>query len=102
MSAPLSEKRFSPGSSWRKLTWVCLGGYATHFVTFFALAGILALLIATTSQQPAPGTHHPAAFNPQLLFGASGFFFGLAFLMKQHGLFFGIFGGVYLLWKYFA
>ena len=34
---------------------------------------------------------------PTLLFLA-GLFFGLAFLMKQHGLFFGLFGGTYLVW----
>ena len=32
------------------------------------------------------------------LLAASGLLFGLAFLMKQHGLFFGLFGALYLLW----
>src|SRR5262249_18861696 len=36
--------------------------------------------------------------NRLWLYFASGFCFGLAFLMKQPGIFFGIFGGLYLCW----
>src|SRR6266446_3560059 len=88
-----------------------LAGHATHFVVLFALAGILVLLRACASQpqtrspQPllprAPTSqlstfnpqppHQPSTLNPQLLF-TSGLLFGLAFLMKQHGIFFGLFG----------
>jgi hypothetical protein len=33
---------------------------------------------------------------------ASGLLFGIAFVMKQHGIFFGIFGLIYLLWNHFS
>jgi 4-amino-4-deoxy-L-arabinose transferase-like glycosyltransferase len=52
--------------------------HATHFITLFALAATVLLL-------RRPG----AAFWP-------GVFFGLAFLMKQHGIFFILFGALYL------
>jgi hypothetical protein len=51
--------------------------HATHFVTLFALAAT-ALLI-----------RRPSAFWPGILYG-------LAFLMKQHGVFFMLFGALYL------
>ena len=57
--------------------------HATHFVMFFALAGILVLLKAVETQQ-----------SSQLF--ASGFLLGLAFLMKQPGIVFAVFGGLYL------
>jgi hypothetical protein len=60
-----------------------LAAHATHFVALFALLAIFILFKAL-------GT------NRLLLFFASGFCFGLAFLMKQPGIFFGIFGGLYL------
>ncbi len=53
--------------------------HATHFVTLFALAATVLLI-----RRPA------AAFWPGLLYG-------LAFLMKQHGIFFAMFGALYLL-----
>jgi 4-amino-4-deoxy-L-arabinose transferase-like glycosyltransferase len=52
--------------------------HATHFVTLFALPATLALI-------RRPG----AAFWPGILYG-------LAFLMKQHGIFFMLFGALYL------
>jgi 4-amino-4-deoxy-L-arabinose transferase-like glycosyltransferase len=52
--------------------------HATHFVTLFALAATLLLI-------RRPG----AAFWPGILYG-------LAFLMKQHGIFFMFFGALYL------
>jgi hypothetical protein len=92
-----------------------LAAHATHFVVLFALAGLLLLLKSLESQVSSPKskvqspesgsthhasrfTHHPlSTLNPQLLVAAAGLCFGLAFLMKQHGLFFGVFGGIYLL-----
>jgi len=52
--------------------------HATHFVTLFALAATVLLI-------RRPG----AAFWPGILYG-------LAFLMKQHGVFFMLFGALYL------
>jgi 4-amino-4-deoxy-L-arabinose transferase-like glycosyltransferase len=52
--------------------------HATHFVTLFALAATVLLI-------RRPG----AAFWPGVLYG-------LAFLMKQHGIFFMLFGALYL------
>jgi len=58
--------------------------HATHFVVLFALAGILLLLRAIDGKR---------AWQ----FFASGLLLGLAFLMKQPGLAFAVFGGLYLL-----
>jgi len=58
--------------------------HASHFVVFFAVAGILVLLRAIETGRLW-----------QLF--ASGFLLGLAFLMKQPGIAFGVFGGLYLL-----
>jgi dolichyl-phosphate-mannose-protein mannosyltransferase len=60
--------------------------HATHFVVVSALAGILLLMRATESRRPW-----------QLF--SSGFLLGLAFLMKQPGLAFAVFCGLYLLRK---
>jgi hypothetical protein len=57
--------------------------HATHFIVLFALAGILVLLKAIETRR-----------SWQLF--ASGFLLGLAFLMKQPGLAFVVFGGLYL------
>jgi hypothetical protein len=57
---------------------------AEHFVVFAVLAGILLLHRATTLERP------------KLLFW-SGCLFGLGFLIKQHGLAFVAFAGLYLL-----
>lgn len=62
-----------------------MDGHATHFVVLFALAGILLLLRSIER-------------GKTILFFASGLSFGLAFLMKQPGIFFGFFGGCYWLW----
>lgn len=59
--------------------------HATHFVVFFALGGILLLLNAIDSRRAW-----------QLM--ASGLLFGIAFLMKQPGVFFILFGAAYLVW----
>lgn len=60
-----------------------LAGHATHFVLLPAVAGLLVLLRALDRDERST------------LF-LSGLLFGLAFLMKQQGIFFGIFGGLYL------
>jgi len=59
-------------------------GHATHFVVLMAVAGLLLLLEALEK-------------NRQWLFFGSGVFLGLAFVMKQPGLLFVIFGMLYLL-----
>lgn len=60
-----------------------LAAHATHFVTLFALLALLILFTALDS-------------NRLVRYFASGFCFGLAFLMKQPGILFGVFGGLYL------
>jgi Dolichyl-phosphate-mannose-protein mannosyltransferase len=61
-----------------------LAGHASHFVVLPALAGILMLLDALES-------------NKTWQFFGSGLVLGLAFVMKQPGVLFLLFGGVYLL-----
>jgi hypothetical protein len=63
-----------------------LAAHATHFVTFFGVAGTLMFLKAIENRRPA------------ILFW-SGLLFGFAFLMKQPGIFYGIFAGVFLFWN---
>jgi len=62
-----------------------LAGHATHYVALPAVGGILLLLRAVETR----------AMKFHLL---AGILFGLAFVMKQHGMFFGMFGGLYLIW----
>ncbi len=57
--------------------------HATHFVVLFAVAGTLILLRSSDRQRP-------------LLIFTSGCLFGVAFLMKQPGLLFVVFGSLYL------
>ncbi len=59
-------------------------GHATHFVVLAALAGLLVTLRATDSERLS-------------FFALGGFFLGLAFLMKQPGIFFVLFALVYLI-----
>jgi hypothetical protein len=59
-------------------------GHATHFVVLMAGSGLLLLLYGIDSKRDWP------------IFGA-GFLMGLAFLMKQPGILFAVFGGLYLL-----
>jgi hypothetical protein len=66
-----------------------LAGHATHYVVLPAVGGILVLL--TALEKRSLWRHF-----------AAGILFGLAFLMKQHGVFFGVFGGVYLIWVRWA
>jgi hypothetical protein len=68
-----------------------LAGHATHFVVLAALSGTWVLLRALERSPPS-------RFRPSILIGGSGLLFGLAFLMKQHGIFFGLFGAGYLVW----
>lgn len=62
--------------------------HATHFLVFMLLCGIILLLKAVEND------------NKRLIF-LSGLFFGLAFLMKQQGIFFIPFGIAYLFWAYY-
>jgi hypothetical protein len=74
-----------------------LAGHATHFVTFFALAGLWALLHIETAPAPRPRptfppshlpTFSPPTYAPSHLPTCSvlaGLCFGLAFLMKHMG-----------------
>ncbi len=63
-----------------------LFAHATHFVVLPALAGLLLLLGALDSGRLRA-------------FFLSGVLLGLGFVMKQHGIFFVLFGGIYLLWE---
>jgi hypothetical protein len=62
-------------------------GHATHFVVIAATAGLILLLRAIERDRT-------------VLFFCSGLLFGLAFLMKQPGVFFGVFGFAYILFVY--
>src|SRR5271166_4991838 len=61
-----------------------LAGHASHFVVLPALAGVVLLLDAIESDRI-------------WLFFCSGLLLGVAFVMKQPGIFFLLFGGTYLL-----
>jgi hypothetical protein len=63
-----------------------LYAHATHFVVLAALAGILLLLRAIDTERTG-------------LFFGSGVCFGLALLMKQPGILFAVFAGLYWLWQ---
>lgn len=60
-----------------------------HFVLFFVSGGLLLLLDGLKKQGP-------------LLLGLAGLALGLGFMMKQHAVFFILFGGVYLLARLMA
>ena len=90
--------------------WVLgLAGHATHFVALAALGGILVLLRVvepkgkTAKEEGRIQNAETASLASFFILHSSfyllfaGFLFGLAFLMKQHGLFFGVFGAIYLL-----
>ncbi|HVM48212.1 MAG TPA: glycosyltransferase family 39 protein [Candidatus Acidoferrum sp.] len=101
--------------------WVLgLAGHATHYVVVCALGGMLLLVRACertgsaargmeaapddaprgtrSTGRPRPLSGLSSVFSVQLLaLFFSGLLFGLAFLMKQHGLFFGLCGALYLL-----
>ena len=87
-----------------------LAAHATHFVMLAALGGTLVLLRAGEGEGrrknaecrslnsgigSLPSSPRPWTFDSRPFF--AGLLFGLAFLMKQHGLFFGLFGALYLL-----
>lgn len=59
--------------------------HATHFVVLCVLGGVLLLMRALES-------------GKTWLFFCSGLLLGIGFLMKQHGIFFVLFGLTYLLW----
>jgi 4-amino-4-deoxy-L-arabinose transferase-like glycosyltransferase len=62
-----------------------LAGHATHFVVFAAVPALILLLWAEVHEQA-------------WLYFCSGILFGLAFIMKQPGVFFGAFGFFYILY----
>jgi hypothetical protein len=78
-----------------------LAAHASHFVVFFALAGILALTRAASSEQcsvfSVQYSEPSRRFRRSTLF-VSGLLFGTAFVMDQHGAFFMVFGGAYLVY----
>ncbi|HEY4283487.1 MAG TPA: glycosyltransferase family 39 protein [Chthoniobacterales bacterium] len=63
-----------------------LAAHATHFMTLFAIAGTVVLLRDLDKPRAM------ALFSCGLLFG-------LAFLTKQNGIFFGLAAGTFLLWN---
>jgi len=63
-----------------------LAGHATHFVVLMAMAGLLFLMSARKSKNPAA-------------YFAAGMCMGLAFLMKQPGIVFIIFGAQEVVWR---
>jgi hypothetical protein len=69
-----------------RLGTMSLDGHATHFIMLMALAGTLLLLHAIKTQRTVA------------LFGG-GLFFGLAFVMKQHGILFAVFGFFFWAWS---
>jgi hypothetical protein len=90
----LAQRLFGPvaglvaGSSYALLSSsesvLGLAGHATHFVVLAALGGILLLLHAVESRTTR-------------LYFWSGFLLGLAFVLKQPGICFALFGGFYLI-----
>lgn len=78
-----------------------LAGHATHFVVLPALGGILLLIRALERRPVIPSLEStgeaPELLNWRVLLG-SGLMFGLAFVMKQHGVFFGLFGLLWVGW----
>jgi len=89
----IAKRLFSPlaglaaGSSYALLSTsesvLGFAAHATHFVVLAALGGILVLLEAIENKRT-------------LAYSASGILLGLAFVCKQPGLFFALFGGFYL------
>jgi len=63
-----------------------MAAHANHFVVLFAVPATLLLLAAVENKS-------------NRLLAISGLLYGLAFLMKQQGIFFILFGGVFLLWQ---
>lgn len=84
---PLSATAAAASFAFLSLGQPVLGSYAhaTHFVVLFAVAGCLALLKGIDTTRAG-----------WLI--TSGALFGLAVLMKQHGVFFIVFAAVYLAW----
>jgi len=70
-------------------TFLGLAAHATHFVVLAALGGLLLSLREVNRGKLS------------LIF-AAGFLFGLGILMKQHGVLFGVFAGLYLGWTRLA
>lgn len=89
-----------------------LAGHATHFIVLPALAGTLLLLrvreqalnraVNALPNRAASSPSSDESKNPLVRYPIlfAGLLFGIAFLMKQHGIFFGIFGGLYLIFSH--
>jgi hypothetical protein len=76
-----------------------IDGQATHFVNVMALAGILLLLYAIPLRNAGSGElQNSHRRSGTLLLFVAGLCFGLSFLMKQPGILFGMFAGIY--WLY--
>jgi 4-amino-4-deoxy-L-arabinose transferase-like glycosyltransferase len=69
-----------------RLATMSLDGHATHFILLMTLAGLLLLFHAIDTSRKS------------ILF-LSGLSFGLAFLMKQHGILFAAFGFLFWAWN---
>ena len=69
-----------------RLSTMALDGHATHFIVLAALVGTLLLLDAIETRRTST------------LF-LSGLCFGSAFLMKQHGILFAVFGVLFWAWS---
>jgi hypothetical protein len=63
-----------------------MAGHATHFVILFAMAGTLSLFAALDT-------------GSSWRIFLSGLLYGVAVLMKQQGVFLGLFGGIWLVWS---
>jgi hypothetical protein len=70
-------------------TFLALAGHATHFVVLAVLGGLLLGLRDVNRGRLS-------------IILASGLCYGVAVLMKQHGILFGAFGGLYLVWTRLA
>jgi hypothetical protein len=80
-----------------------LAGHATHYVMLPAVGAILVLWHAierTRAAAAKAGKETPVVTRGSLgLLFASGVLFGVAVVMKQHGAFFGLFGGLFIIWE---
>jgi hypothetical protein len=74
-----------------------LHAHASHFVVFFVLAGLYTLMFATEARDLSSGIERGLFSGLGLRLFGSGVLFGLAILMKQHGLFFPLAAGLYLI-----
>ena len=76
-----------------------IDGQATHFVNVMALAGIWLLIRTIPLNIESPDAEHRSYRLHTTLLFAAGLCFGVSFLMKQPGILFGIFAGIYWLYR---